>query len=117
MEKYKINQELKFIEVDSRELIIKNGSDILELMGHCYEDDISSAMIYEKNLTEDFFNLKTRLAGEIFQKLAVYKFRAVFIISPKRLTARFAQMAKEENSKNQLFFCSTREEALEWLNK
>src|SRR4030042_577690 len=55
-------------ELTDNGLIINKVQDAIDLLGELGSEGCSSMIIYEKNLSRDFFDLKTRLAGEILKK-------------------------------------------------
>ncbi len=67
------------VELISDEIEIKNGQDVLDLMGKCYPLKVDKLVVHEKNLIPNFFDLKTGIAGEILQKFAVYKFPVIIV--------------------------------------
>jgi hypothetical protein len=70
---------IKMVELISDEIEIKNGQDVLDLMGKCYPLKVDKLVVHEKNLIPNFFDLKTGIAGEILQKFAVYKFPVIIV--------------------------------------
>jgi hypothetical protein len=64
---------LKIAEIVSDEIIISSAEDGLNLLGALYFDGFDKIILLEKNITHDFFNLKTRMAGEILQKFSNYR--------------------------------------------
>ena len=112
---YFIDRKQGFIELKPSSPVLGDAVAVTNLMGHCYADDIDIAIIYEENLPDHFFDLKSGLAGEILQKFSTYRFRAVFIISIQRFTGRFAEMAMEENKKSRFHFCKNRDAALSFI--
>lgn len=64
---------IKVAEVISNEIIIQNLEDAIDLMGNIYYQGFDKLILYQKNITADFFDLKTKLAGDILQKFAQYQ--------------------------------------------
>jgi len=56
-------------EVQSTRILIAEVQDALDLMADCYYEGTDKIIIYQKNITPEFFDLKTGLADEILQKL------------------------------------------------
>ncbi len=65
--------DTKIAEVISDELIIRSAEDGLDLMGNIYYQGFDKVVLYEKNITPGFFDLKTKIAGEILQKFSNYR--------------------------------------------
>lgn len=72
IETHKVNG-IKIAEVVSADCIINNPSDSLDLLGNLYYQEFDKIIIYEKNITPDFFDLKNGMAGEILQKFSNYR--------------------------------------------
>lgn len=61
-------------------VIIRSSQDMLDLMASArYECGCDTILLKKENLDEDFFNLKTGLAGEILQKISNYGFKLAVI--------------------------------------
>lgn len=65
--------DTKIAEVISDEIIIRSAQDGLDLMGNIYYQGFDKVVLYEENITPDFFDLKTKIAGEILQKFSNYR--------------------------------------------
>lgn len=57
----------KVAEIVSDEPIFSSIDDGLDLLGNLYYQGIEKVVIYEKDVTPDFFDLRTKIAGEILQ--------------------------------------------------
>ncbi len=66
-------------ELQSAKVIIKDTQDALDLMADCGYHGASRIIVYEHNLNPAFFDLKTRLAGEILQKFSNYRVRLAVV--------------------------------------
>jgi hypothetical protein len=93
---------IKIAELQSDEIGIKTGQDVLDLMGKCYPLKADKLAIYEKNLAPEFFDLKTGVAGEILQKFAVYKFPVLIIGDFSKYTSKPLQDFIYESNKGDL---------------
>lgn len=73
-------------------------------------------MIHNAVLSEDFFKLKTKLAGDIIQKFINYGIKAATIIPQEtKQKGRFKEMAMETNKGNHFRLYGSKEEAEKWL--
>ena len=70
---------IKIAEVISDQIIIKTAEDGLDLLGNLYYQDFDRIIIYEKNITPDFFDLKNGIAGEVLQKFSNYRIRLIIV--------------------------------------
>jgi hypothetical protein len=69
----------KIAEVISEEIIINSAQDGLDLLGNIYYQDFDKIVIYEKNITPKFFDLKTKMAGDILQKFSNYRVKLAIV--------------------------------------
>jgi Domain of unknown function (DUF4180) len=115
---YKIIEEnnKKYVKCDSSEPFIKSEQDALDIISICWENDTTSVMLLEEVLTEDFFDLKTRLLGEILQKFVNYNIKvAIVLTSDKKLSERFGELISETNKRNDYRVLANMTEAENWL--
>ncbi len=75
---HKINDS-KVAEVISDDIVINKNEDGLNLLGNLYYQGFDKIVIYEKDISPDFFNLKNGLAGEILQKFSTYRVRLAIV--------------------------------------
>lgn len=79
IENHTINNK-QIAEIISEGLIINSIEDGVDLMGNIYYQGFDAVIISENNITPDFFDLRTGIAGEILQKFATYRIR-LFVIT------------------------------------
>ena|SRR5271165_4137808 len=73
-------------------------------------------ILSEDDVSSEFFDLKTGLAGELFQKFENYKLcLAVIVPNPERYGDRFNELAREHQSHNRIRIVRSREEAMAWF--
>lgn len=104
--------------VRSSEILIKDVQSALDLMATVqYETACDRIVINKSLLSENFFDLKTRLAGEILQKFINYRVKVAMIGD---FFAYSSQSLKdfiyECNDGNDIFFLSTEQQAIEKLS-
>ncbi|MEY4540479.1 MAG: hypothetical protein RLZZ306_2236 [Bacteroidota bacterium] len=75
---HQINK-INVAEVISDEIIISNWQDGLDLLGSLYYQEFDKIVLQEKNITPDFFDLKTGIAGEILQKCANFRMNMAIV--------------------------------------
>ncbi len=108
----------KIAEVISDEIIIKSVQDGLDLLGNIYYQDFDKVVIYEKNITPTFFDLKTKIAGEILQKFSNYRVRlAIAGDFSKYESKSIKDFIFESNRTKHINFVESLEEALEKLSQ
>lgn len=116
--KYQIieKENKKYIELISAANPLHTENDALDLIALCWEHEVYALMIHYAALSEDFFNLKTKAAGDIIQKFINYNIKAAAIV-PQETTqkGRFKEMAMETNKGNHFRLFESKEEAEKWL--
>jgi hypothetical protein len=65
---------INIAEIISDNVIIKEAQDALDLMAEASSQGSGKIIIHVKNIVPDFFDLKSGLAGEIFQNFQTTKF-------------------------------------------
>jgi Domain of unknown function (DUF4180) len=109
---HKINN-ITIAELIDDKLIINDARDVLDLMADLGSQDCSRMILYEKNLSKDFFDLKTRLAGEILQKFSNYHFKLAIIGDFSKYTSKsLRDFIRESNRANMIFFVEDLKSAL-----
>ena len=75
-------------------------------------------VLAEEDLGPDFYDLKTGLAGALFQKVVNYRGRlAIVIREPRAYGERFGELAYEHRSHPAVRFFEDRAPALQWLDE
>jgi hypothetical protein len=106
----------EYIGVDPADFVIRNEQDILELIAVCAENSTYNVILYEGSFSPDFFDLKTKLAGDLFQKFANYHVRGAGIISLSKIKSeRFKELIFECNRGDLFRFFEDKEAAERWL--
>lgn len=112
------NDGLTFLEIRSEEQFINNVQDVLDLFGELYGQYYDGIILYERNITHDFFDLQTKLAGEILQKFSNYRTRLVIVGDWSKYTSRSLEaFITESNRGKTVNFSSSPTEALKLLSR
>lgn len=103
--------------VSDHEIIVQSG-DILDLMADAYCQGIGKLILHEKNLHSDFFDLKTKRAGEILQKCSNYKMAVAIVGAFEKYTSSsFKAFIIECNRSRNLLFVKSIDDAIQkWLH-
>ena len=105
-------------EVISDSLIILNTDDGLNLVGEAYYSGFDKVIIHESSITPKFFDLKTRMAGEILQKFSNYRMKLAIVGDFSSNTSKsLSDFIFESNKLGHVNFVASREEAIEKLSK
>ena len=82
-----------------------------------YQTDCDRVIIDKSAVSEDFFDLKTRLAGEILQKFVTYDMRIAVVGDFSIYTSKsLKDFIYESNKGNHVFFVQNEDEAIERLS-
>lgn len=93
---------------------IRSVADIADAISRGLER--GALLIDESNLGQEFFDLRTGLAGELFQKAINYGTPLAIVISdPRRHGERFSELVHEHRRHALVRFFPTDSEAREWL--
>lgn len=93
---------------------IRSLDAISDTIGACL--GAAGLILTENDLGREFFDLRTGIAGEAFQKFINYRLRvAVVIADPNVYGERFSELAYEHRSHNMIRFVGSTDEAQAWL--
>ncbi|WP_213525003.1 DUF4180 domain-containing protein [Paenibacillus sp. J31TS4] len=104
--------------VSGQETIIQDVQSALDLMANVrYETDCDRMIIPKLLVTELFFDLKTRLAGDILQKYTNYGMKVAFVGDFSVYASKsFRDFVYECNSGTDILFLPTEQEAIDRLS-
>jgi hypothetical protein len=105
------------MEIIDDGVLINGADDVLDLLFSTSAG--CTAMILKKeNITADFFDLSTGIAGEILQKFSNYRKRMAITGDFENIKSKsFKDFMYESNKTKQILFVKTREEALRIFNE
>ena len=107
----------KIAEVIAEDVIVKSIEDGSQLVADIYYQDFDRIILYEKNITPLFFDLKTGIAGEILQKFSNFRMRLAIIGKFEKYESKSVKDFIFESNKNrQISFVNTLKEGLERLS-
>ena len=69
----------KVAEIITDKVILRSTEDGLDLLGNLYYQGFDKIIIHKKNITPEFFDLRTKIAGEILQKFAQYQMPLIIV--------------------------------------
>jgi len=109
--------DTKIAEVTSEIKVITKAEDGLDLLGNLYYQGFDKIVIHEKNITQDFFNLKNGIAGEILQKFSNYRVRLAIIGEFSKYKSKsLDDFIYESNKSKQINFVNSKSEAIKVLS-
>ncbi len=118
--------ELEFIFVNGHKIsllksdttIINDLQDAIDLLGNSSFNEAYKIIVFEKQLTPDFFDLKTKMAGDILQKFSNYRMQLAIVGEFKKYKSKsLNDFIYESNQLRRVNFVSTIDEAKEVLGK
>jgi len=110
--------EDEIAEIIADNLVIKHVEDGLDLIGNIYYQGFDKVILYEKNITSDFFDLSTKMAGEILQKFSNYRIQLAIVGNFEAHQSKsMKDFIFESNKLGQINFVNSRSEAIDVLSK
>ncbi|MCA0366291.1 MAG: DUF4180 domain-containing protein [Bacteroidetes bacterium] len=70
-----IEDGIRVAKIKSEAILIHNLDDATQLLGDIYYQGFDKIILDEQHICPDFFDLKTKLAGEILQKFSNFKMK------------------------------------------
>jgi hypothetical protein len=110
---------VKVAEAFPSELVITKPQDLTRVFEFCMSHRTRRTLLHAANVTDQFFDLSSGIAGEVLQKLRHYRMRLAIVCPPDtaRFSTRFPEMLIEERKAGYFDVFDTREDALLWLAK
>jgi hypothetical protein len=103
-------------EVISDQIEINHVQDAVDLLGNCRYQSAESIIINERNITPDFFDLKTGIAGEVLQKFSNYNMRLAIVGEFSKYDSKSLQdFIYESNKTGSINFVNSVNQAKEQL--
>lgn len=116
IESHNINNT-RIAEIISDTVFIKTAEDALDMLGNLYYQDVDRIVIYEANITPEFFNLKNGIAGEILQKFSNYRVRLAIVGDFSKYTNKsINDFIYESNKGRRINFVTSQTEAMKILS-
>lgn len=105
-------------EIIADNIIISNIEDGIDLIGNLYYQGFDNVIMLEENITQEFFDLSTKMAGEILQKFSNYKMRLAIVGDFSTYQSKsFKDFIYESNKHGQINFVNSKAEAVSALSK
>jgi hypothetical protein len=108
-----------FVEGLPDQPFMSSIKDVDRVLEACFSSGVDCALLYAANLTPGFFDLSSREAGEILQKLRNYRIRLAVVCPPAGagFSSRFGEMLAEERRGTDFAVFDARHAAVEWLRQ
>ncbi|WP_138754364.1 DUF4180 domain-containing protein [Paenibacillus sinopodophylli] len=113
------HNESRIAIIESDEIVIANAQDALDLLATVsYHEDCYKIIINKSNINEDFFDLKTKLAGDILQKYTNYQVKLAIVGDFDSYDSKsLKDFIYECNKGKQVFFTKDLPSALQALHR
>jgi hypothetical protein len=109
-----MNDARKIIIASDSGIHIRSFDDISDAIGACL--DAAGLILTENDVGPEFFDLRSGLAGEAFQKFINYKIRVAIVLTDQNAYGeRFSELAYEHRSHNMIRLVGSTNEAQAWL--
>ena len=103
------------IEIIDGGLILNNAQDFLDIAANCPSRNI---IIHKENIIPEFFDLKTKIAGEILQKASNYRIRLGIVGEFKNIESKsLRDFIYESNKTKEIVFKENIEDILDIFGK
>lgn len=112
----KNNKEIAIIH--SNEILISDVQSVLDFMATVrYETGCDRIVLNKSAISEEFFNLRTRIAGDVLQKIINYRVKIAIIGDFSIYTSNsLKDFIYESNKGKDIFFLPDEEQAIETLS-
>ncbi|MBV8659114.1 MAG: DUF4180 domain-containing protein [Burkholderiales bacterium] len=108
--------DIESVIIVERTAPIMDFREAADLIAACIERDTDRLLLDTPVLPQAFFELHTRFAGELLQKLQNYRLRTAIVISPDgHYSDRFKEYLLEAKKARYSRLFTARAEALAWL--
>lgn len=105
----------KFLIASEAGIAIKTMNDVVTAIGATF--GAAGLVLTEAELSPEFFNLRTGIAGELFQKFTNYQLRLLLLVpDPARYGDRFIELAREHRNHDHIRIVQSKAEAGDWLS-
>jgi len=103
----------KVAEITPGDILISAPEDILDLMVEAGYNDCEKLIIHRETLNDSFFDLKTKVAGEILQKFSNYRMKLAIIGDFSNIKSKsLRDFVRESNARGIITFVDSLEKAV-----
>jgi hypothetical protein len=109
-----MNEERKIFVASDSGISIRSFRDISNALDAC--TGAKGLILTKADVAPEFFDLRSGLAGELFQKFTKYLLRiAIVLPDPEAYGERFSELVYEHRSHNMIRFVRSEDEVKAWL--
>ena len=107
--------DIQIAEIIHDGLILNNVQDFLDLIANSPSRNI---ILHKENIIQDFFDLKTKIAGDILQKASNYRVRIGIVGEFKKIKSKsLRDFIYESNKTGEILFKENIEDIIEIFGK
>lgn len=108
----------RFAEIEKGTVSISEAGEMLDIMVDAGYNGCNGIIIHREGLHDDFFDLKTGMAGEILQKFSNYRMKLAIVGDFSQLKSKsLRDFITESNRRGTICFVTSAEEAVSRLDK
>jgi hypothetical protein len=108
-------EETKILVAADAGIAIRSAADIPGVAGACLGS--GGLILTETDVSPEFFDLRTGIAGDLFQKFINYRIRVAIVVpDPRAYGERFIELAREHSSHSMIRFAQSLDRATAWLS-
>lgn len=106
----------KFLLVNN-DFILTSTDGLHEVFSECFAQNTDRVLLHAYNLPAAFFDISSKTAGELMQKLTDYNIQTAIIMDTDvKTSSLFSQMAGDSNRFGCVRFFETEEKGKAWLS-
>lgn len=116
---YKVIEKdrIRYMEYSAAGMPLSSEKDAIDLVSGCFENQIYNIVLHARALSDDFFKLRTGLAGMILQKFINYRIKvAVVLENDDKVKGKFRELLSESNKGNDFRTFFSAAEAEQWFD-
>lgn len=99
-------------QLTSQDVLLAHTDDFIDLLGNASYQGATGIIVHENQLSQEFFDLSTRIAGEILQKFSNYRMKLAIVGDFSKFSSKsLRDFIYESNKTGHILFVSTLEEA------
>lgn len=101
-------------QLTHHDALLAHTDDFIDLLGNASYQGATGIIVNESQLSPEFFDLSTRIAGEILQKFSNYRMKLAIVGDFSKFPSKsLRDFIYESNKTGHIVFVSTPEEALQ----
>ncbi|MBL7974068.1 MAG: DUF4180 domain-containing protein [Candidatus Kapabacteria bacterium] len=113
-----VKESTNIAEIQHNAVVLSTAQDAVEILANVLYQGVDKLILHEENITPEFFDLRTGIAGEILQKFSNYQGYLAIVGDFSKYTSKSLQdFIRESNKQGRIVFVSTVDEAVAALSK